>query len=149
MATEEMGDLLNQIGQQVANILGKVPDDVFVFIEAAEQMSGGAIFENLPEQIVYHEFGHETHDTISELWEAAAPDKKWSMLLYDIKDGSFDAEFLYTDDLDGEWYPLDYRQDALRARYGDKPVIYPPMDDGDWHELTEDDLPDDVKPDPA
>jgi hypothetical protein len=140
MATEEMGDLLNQIGQQVANILGKVPNDVFVFIEAADQLSGGAIFENQPEQVVYHEFGDKTHDTILRLWEAAESDKKWSMLLYDIKDGTFDVEFLYTDDLEGEWYALDYRQDALKARYGNKPVIYPPMDDGDWHELTEDDL---------
>ena len=76
MATEEMGKLLNQIGQQVANFLGRVPDDVFVFIEAADQMSGGAIFENLPDQVIYHEFGNETHDTILELWDAAPPDKK-------------------------------------------------------------------------
>jgi phenylpyruvate tautomerase PptA (4-oxalocrotonate tautomerase family) len=33
MATEEMGKLLNQIGQLVAKTLGKVPDDVFVFIK--------------------------------------------------------------------------------------------------------------------
>ena len=125
MATEEMGKLLNQIGQQVANFLGKVPDDVFVFIHAADQMSSGAIFENLPEQVISREFGNETHDTILELWDAAPPDKKWSMLLYDIKDGRFDAEFLYTEDLEDEWDSLDYRQDALRKRYGDKPVIYP------------------------
>jgi hypothetical protein len=81
-----------------------------------------------------------------ELWDAAPPDKKWSMLLYDIKDGRFDAEFLYTDDLEDEWDSLDYRQDALRARYGDKPVIYPPMYDGDWHVITEDDLSGDANP---
>ena len=146
MATEEMGKLLNQIGQLVAKTLGKVPDDVFVFIRAADQLSGGAIFENLPEQVIYHDFGHDVHDTILELWDAAPPDKKWSMLLYDIKDGRFDAEFLYTDDLEDEWDSLDYRQDALRARYGDKPLIYPPMYDGDWHEITEDDLPGDANP---
>ena len=146
MATEEMGKLLNQIGQLVAKTLGKVPDDVFVFIRAADQLSGGAIFENLPDKIVYHDFGHDVHDTILELWDAAPADKKWSMLLYDIKDGRFDAEFLYTDDLEDEWDSLDYRQDALRARYGDKPVIYPPMYDGDWHVITEDDLSGDANP---
>ena len=142
MATEGMGKLLNQIGQQVANFLGKVPDDVFVFIHAADQMSSGAIFENLPEQVMYRDFGHDVHDTILELWDAAPPDKKWSMLLYDIRDGRFDAEFLYTDDLEDEWDSLDYRQDALRARYGDKPVIYPKRD-GKFRILTLDDLPDD------
>jgi hypothetical protein len=64
------------------------------------------------------------------------------MLLYDIKDGRFDAEFIYTDDLEDEWDSLDYRQDALRARYGDKPVIYPKRD-GNFRILTLDDLPDD------
>jgi hypothetical protein len=142
MVTEEMGKLLNQIGQLVAKTLGKVPDDVFVFVRAADQLSGGAIFENLPDKIVYHDFGHDVHDKILELWDAAASDKKWSMLLYDIKEGSFDAEFLYTDDLDDEWDPLDYRQDALRARYGDKPVIYPKWD-GSSRTLTLDDFPDD------
>ena len=141
MATEEMGELLHQIGQQVANFLGKVPDDVFVFIHAADQMSSGAIFENLPEKVIYREFGNERHDTILELWGAAPPDKKWSMLLYDIKDGRFDAEFIYTDDLEDEWDSLDYRQDALRKRYGDKPVIYPKRD-GKFRILTLDDLPD-------
>jgi len=141
MATEEMGKLLNQIGQLVVKTLGKVPDDVFVFIRAADQMSGGAIFENLPEQVIYHDFGHDVHDTILELWDAAPPDKKWSMLLYDIKDGRFDAEFLYTEDLEDEWDSLDYRQDALRARYGDKPVIYPQRE-VNLRTLTLDDFPD-------
>jgi hypothetical protein len=141
MATEEMGKLLNQIGQLVAKTLGKVPDDVFVFIQAADQMSGGAIFENLPEQVIYHDFGHDVHDTILELWDAAPPDKKWSMLLYDIKDGRFDAEFLYTEDLEDEWDSLDYRQDALRKRYGDKPVIYPQRE-VNLRTLTLDDFPD-------
>lgn len=143
MATEEMGELLNSIGQQVANILGKTPDDVFVFIEAADQMSGGAIFENLPDQVKYHDFDHEFHNTIDRLWEAAPPDQKWSMLFYDIKDGKFDVEFLYTDDLEDEWDAVDYRKEALKERYGDKPIIYPPMDDGDWREVNEEDLSDD------
>lgn len=142
MATEEMGKLLNQIGQLVAKTLGKIPDDVFVFIRAADQLSGGAIFENLPGKIVYHDFGHDVHDTILELWDAAPADKKWSILLYDIKDGSFDAEFIYTNDLEDEWDSLDYRQDALRARYGDKPVIYPNRD-RNFRTLTLDDFPND------
>lgn len=141
MATEKMANLLNQLGQQVANTLGRVPDEVFVFIEAADQMSGGAIYESLPEQVIYHDFGHEIHETVLELWEESEPDKKWSMLLYDIKDGTFDATFLYTNDLEQEFYSLDYLEEALKIRYGDKPVIYPEMAEGNWQELTKDDLP--------
>jgi hypothetical protein len=143
MTTKEMGDMLNEIGQYVADALGKVPEDVFVFIDAGDQWCGGAIFENLEDKVVYHDFSNEMGEVIIRLWEAADQDKKWSILLFDIKDGKFDAEFLYTADLTHHPFEYDYRQDALDARYGDKPVIYPPMDDGDWHELTEEDLPDD------
>ncbi len=143
MITNEMGDLLNEIGQHVANDLGKFPEDVFVFIDAGDQWCGGAIFENLEDKVIYHDFSNEMGEVILRLWEAAEPDKKWSILLFDIKNGQFDAEFLYTADLEHHPFEYDYRQDALDARYGDKPVIYPPMDEGNWQELTEDDLSED------
>jgi hypothetical protein len=142
MANKEMGDMLNEIGVHVADVLGKMPDDVFVFLEAGDQWHGGAIFENRQDKVIYHDYGDEMGELILRLWEAADPDKKWSIIHYDIKDGKFDAEFLYTADLDHHPFEYDYRQDALDARYGDKPVIYPPMDDGDWHEVTEADLSD-------
>jgi hypothetical protein len=142
MATTEMGDMLNEIGQYVANRLGKTPDDIFVYIEAGDQVYGGAIFENLADKVIYHQYGDDDGfgDIVLRLWDIAPPDKKWSVLLYDIKDGKFDAEFIYTDDMDKDVYEHDYREDALVARYGDKPVIYPPMEDGDWHELTAEEL---------
>ncbi len=145
MTTKETGDLLNQIGQFVADRLGKTPNDIFVYIDAGDQNYGGAIFENLKDEVIYHDFEPDGvdlgfGDIILRLWDIAEPDKKWSVLLYDIKDGKFDAEFLYTDDMDKDVFEHDYREDALVARYGDKPVIYPPMEDGDYHELTEEEL---------
>lgn len=135
--------MLNAVGQHVADIIGKTPEDVYVFLEAGDQWQGGAIFENLEEGVICHLPSDALVDEIERLWEAAEPDKKWSIIHYDIKDGSFDAEFLYTADLKHHPFEYHYRQDALDARYGDKPIIYPPMDDGDWHELSEDDLSDD------
>jgi hypothetical protein len=152
MASKELGDGLNAIGQLVADVLGKTPNDVFVFIEAGDQWYGGAIFENLDDKVLYHEFEDDTlGEIILPMWEAAEPDKKWSILLFDIKDGRFEAEFLYTDDLEHHPFEYDYREDALVARYGDKPVIYPELDEGYWHELTEEDMKDveviDIDPD--
>jgi hypothetical protein len=140
MASKKMGDTLSEIGQRVAIEMGRVPVDVFVFIEAGDQWCGGAIFENLEDKVVYHDFGDEMDDLILNLWEAAEPGKKWSVLLVDFKQGRFEAEFLYTDDLEHDPFEHDYREDALVARYGDKPVIYPEPDEGDWHDLTESDL---------
>ena len=140
MATKEMGDIVNAIGQQVAYILGKTPEDVYVYIEAGDEWSGGAIFENLEDKVEYRDFNDEIFQLILQLWDAAEPDKKWSVIHYDIKDGKFDAEFLYTDGMELDVFEHDYREDALVARYGDKPVIYPEPDEGDWHELTAEEL---------
>jgi hypothetical protein len=140
MANKQMGDLLNKIGQITADILEKTPKDIFVYADAGDNNSGGAIFENLQDKVIYHSFNNEMFDTIIKLWDIAEPEKKWSVLLYDIKDGKFEAEFLYTDDLEKDVFEHDYREDALVARYGDKPVIYPPMEGDEYRELTEEEL---------
>lgn len=149
MTNAEASNILNAIGQHITDIIGKVPEDIYVFIEAGDRWQGSAVFENLDERVVCHPPSDELIDEIGRLWEAVEPDKKWSIIHYDIKDGRFDAKFLYTADLEHDPFEYDYRQDALDARYGDKPIIYPPMDDGDWHELTEDDLPKDDESNPA
>jgi hypothetical protein len=141
MATKEIGDMLSAIGQHTADILGKTPNDVFVYIEGGDQMQGGAVFDNLADRVEYHDPSIEMCEEIQRLWDAAEPDKKWIMIYYDIKDGKFSVEYFYPDQLDPGFWEHDYRQDALVARYGDKPVIYPEPDEGDWQDLTEDDLP--------
>jgi len=45
----------------------------------------------------------------------------------EIRDGKFDAQFIYPDQVDVESYDVDRRAIALRKRFGDKPIIYPPM----------------------
>ncbi len=146
MADKETGEImLNAVGQAVADVLGKTPDDVFVFIEAGDNWIGGGIFENLEDHVAWREPSDELDDLIVRLWKAAPAEKKWSVLLYDIKDGKFSVEYLYPEtqiDEDGEEYCIhgELLDDALLARYGDKPVIYPEPDEGFWHELTEEDL---------
>jgi hypothetical protein len=140
MNGKKLGEGLNEIGQHVANALKKTPDDVYVYLEAGDQWWGGAIFENLDSRVVYHEFDESIGDLVLQMWDAADPDKKWSVIHYDIKDGQFDAEFLYTDDMELDVFEHDYREDALVARFGDKEVVYPSADE-DWgQELNQDDL---------
>jgi hypothetical protein len=119
MATKEIGDMLNAIGQHTADILGKIPDDVFVYIEAGDQMQGGAVFDNLEDQVIYYNPSIPMCEEIQRLWDAADSDKKWQMIYYDIKDGKFSVEYVYLNQGDPDFYEHDYREDALVARYGD------------------------------
>jgi hypothetical protein len=141
MANKEIGDMLHAIAQHTADILGKTPEDVFVYIDAADQRQGGAVFDNLADRVIYHDPSDAMCEEIQRLWDAADPDKKWAMVFYDIKDEKFEVEFIYPDQLEVDFWEHDYREDALIARYGDKPVIYP-KPDPDWHDLTEEDLSD-------
>lgn len=141
MSTAEIGDLLNAVGQEAANIIGKAPNDVFVYIEAGDNWQGGAVFEDQGNRVIYHDPSRPMIKLIERLWDAADADKKWSMIHYDINDDKFSVEYFYQNDLEHDVISYDYRQDALVARYGEKPVIYPPPDDM-FHDITEDDLKD-------
>jgi hypothetical protein len=158
MPNLQNGEELNQIGQLTADLLGKEPEDVFIFIKAGDNWGEVGVFDNQPDEVIYHDPSSELMDLVIKMWADADPGRKWFMIHYDIKDGRFDAEYFYPDQFgfsfddpvgdpddedddpgkrDRSSYTL--REDALTARYGDKPVRYPPMDEG-FHDLTEDDL---------
>ena len=70
-------------------------------------------------------------DLLFDLWHAESDDenKRWSVMEYAIEGGKFEAAFKYPDEVDVSGEPDDERrQAALRARFGDKPVVYPPME---------------------
>lgn len=140
MATVEIGEMLNAIGQHTANVLGKTPKNVFVYLRAGDQWMEGSIFDDLGTEVIYHDPNEEMVYEVIRLWDAANPDRKWEMLHYDIKDGEFTVKYFYPDDLDPEEDSPEQRERALAERYGDKPIIYPEPASGNWHELTEEEL---------
>ncbi|MEQ1551877.1 hypothetical protein [Sphingorhabdus sp.] len=142
MPSHQIGEMLNAIGQHTANVLGKAPNDVFVFLRAGDQWMEGAIFDNLENEVIYHEPDRPMVEAVMRLWDVSDADRKWDTMLYDIKDGKFTVEYIYPDQLDPADGSPEIRGRALAERYGDKPVIYPEPDEGDWHELTEEDLVD-------
>jgi hypothetical protein len=137
MSSPEIGNILNTIGKHIANILEKKPRDVFVYLCAGDQWMEGAIFDNVENEVIYYRPDKEMVQTVMQLWEATATNKKWEMLHYDIKDGKFSVEYFYTDQLDPDEGSYERRERALEQRFGDKPIIYPPPDPGLW-DLTED-----------
>ena len=141
MVNAEVGRLLNSVGQCVANIVGDQPDGAYLYVEYDGGCSAG-VFHDKGDIIVYFDPDSHLIAAVHALWNATELDKKWEVMEYEISGDSFDARFAFTDELDPEENIHDRRQRALHIRYGDQPVIYPPMDD-DFHELTEDDLSDD------
>ena len=148
MATEEMGDMLNGIGQHLADILEQHPDGSYMYAEVDEGSCEAGVFLDEGEQVVYFDPSDELFDALFDLWEFAEADKKWVVLHYEVKNGAFAVRFSYPDQIDPEESIVERRERALYERYGDKPVIYPEPDEN-FRMLTLDDFPDDDETGPS
>ena len=131
---DSLGPLLGQIGQALADIAEGDPEGMFFYVELGEGWISQNLFKDEGNSVRYLEEGesHALTDLLYELWYATPEDRRWSVMDYDIADGKFAATFRYPEEVDVEVYDRDdgRRGRALRARYGDKPVIYPPPPEG-------------------
>lgn len=144
----QMGDMLNGIGQHLADILEQHPDGSYMYAEVDEGSCEAGVFLDEGEQVVYFDPSDELFDALFDLWEFAEADKKWAVMHYEVKNGAFAVRFSYPDQIDPEESSVERRGRALQERYGDKPVIYPEPDET-YHMLTLDDFPDDDETGPS
>lgn len=138
MVNAEVGRLLNSVGECVANIVGEQPDGAYLYVEYDGGCEAG-VFHDQGGSVAYFDPDSYLMATLFQLWNASDVHSKWDVMEYEITGDTFDARFGFADSFDPEETSHDRRERALRARYGDKPVIYPLMDDK-FHELSEDDL---------
>lgn len=144
----QMGDMLNGIGQHLADILEQHPDGSYMYAEVDEGSCEAGVFLDEGEQVVYFDPSDELFDALFDLWEFAEADKKWAVMHYEVKNGAFAVRFSYPDQIDPQESSVERRGRALQERYGDKPVIYPEPDET-YHMLTLDDFPDDDETGPS
>ena len=127
----EMGEILNGIGQEIAELLGHQPDDTFLYAEVDDEGYEISIFAEGDKAVLYHFPNRKMFELVQRLWEIADDDKKWSVLEYEIADGEFDASFTFYDQFDPNQNDDDDEEDrcdqAIRKRFGDMPVIYPDL----------------------
>jgi len=125
-----LGPLLNEIGGELAHIVGGDPNGVFLYVEIGDRWMSPNVFKDEGHQIRNLDDTEALSDLVWEAWYAESEEggiKRWSIMEYEIKDGKFDVSFRYPDEVDVEVIDDERRQSALRARFGDKPVVYPPM----------------------
>lgn len=125
-----LGPLYNEIGVELVNIVGGDPDGIFLYVEIGDRWISPNIFKDEGHQIRNLDDTETLSDLLWEAWYAESAEggiKRWSSLEYEIKDGKFEINYRYPDEVDVEVIDDERRQAALRARFGDKPVVYPPM----------------------
>src|SRR3546814_9906034 len=90
-----LGPLMNEIGQELAEIVGGDPNGVFLYAEIGEGWNGPSVFKDEGDVVRYYNSASEIlSDLLFESWYAASEDpiKRWSVMEYDVKDGEFSVD---------------------------------------------------------
>ncbi|ATI82776.1 MAG: hypothetical protein AABZ76_00115 [Pseudomonadota bacterium] len=126
---EKLGPLMNEIGQELAETVGGDPNGVFLYVEIGEGWVDISIFKDEGKIVRWYD-SQRTNlaDLIWEAWylEPDDPNMRWSVLEYEVRDRKFHVSLKYPEEVNVEIVDDERRETVLRARFGDKPVIYPP-----------------------
>ncbi len=126
---DKLGPFFAAVGREATVIVGGDPDGLYIYAEVEEGSVYAAVFYDDGSAVHYYDPTSELFDLINEVWEATDPEpkKRWVVMEYEVNGTKFDVQVKYLEELNPEDYASDRREVALVARYGDKPVIYPPI----------------------
>lgn len=124
---DELGPIFDAIGHELGRIVGGDPDKTYLYAELQEGVVGAGVFKDEGNSVRYFDPSRVLIDLLIEAREAEEPGKRWEVIEYAVVGNKFDALFKFPEELNPDEYESDRRDAALQARYGDKPVIYPPM----------------------
>lgn len=128
---DKLGPLLTEIGQELAVMLDRYPEGALLFVEAGDGWVGGAVFIEEERAVRWMKPSHEIFELVRKLWAADNAERSasegWIFMEYDVRDGRFHGSFTYRDQVAPGSDSDDWEDAAVAKRFGDKPVIYPPM----------------------
>lgn len=130
---EMLGPLMNEIGQELAETVGGDPNGVFLYVEIGEGWVDTGIFKDEGDVVRWYDpQGTHLADLLWEAWylEPDSPNMRWSVLEYAITGQKFHVNLKYPEEVNVDIVDGERRESALRARFGDKPVVYPPPPKG-------------------
>jgi hypothetical protein len=123
---EVLGPILADVGGELTEIAGGNPDGVYLYVEAGEGWVGPSVFKDDGDVVRYYDGTPELSELLLKAWKAEAPNKRWAVMEYEINGTTFDVQFQFPDEVNQNETEMDRRPRALKRRFGDKPVIYPP-----------------------
>ncbi|MBG6117872.1 MULTISPECIES: hypothetical protein [unclassified Sphingobium] len=124
-----LGPIMNDIGHELAHIVGGDPDGIFLYAEIGDGWVRPSIFKDEGDLVRWYDPKDAyLSDLLFKAWylEPEAPNMRWSVLEYAIVDKKFHVSMKYPEEVNVDKIDPERRRKALRARFGHKPVIYPP-----------------------
>lgn len=123
-----LGPALAEVGDEAVRLVGGEPSGIFLYAEAGENWAGPSLYKDEGDWVRYVDMGRSPTlaNLIMNAWDIEPADKRWTAMLYTIEAGKFQASFTFGNLNKPSEDGLDNRDRVLRARYGDKPIVYPP-----------------------
>ncbi|MDP1027677.1 DNA/RNA non-specific endonuclease [Sphingomonas sp. KR1UV-12] len=130
VANSETEDLLNEIGQRLTMDIEYPTEPTLLYAELGDNWIGESIFKELGNQVLYRDPDDQRLPyALLELWEAQEGDNRWMEIEYLLRDGKFNARFIYSDEIDPEEDIVERRARSVRKYFGEKPIVYEPWSD--------------------
>jgi len=126
---EKLGPMLGAIGEQAADDLGGNPEGIYIYAEAGDGWYSVGLFRDEGDAVRYYRPSLDLSHLIRDEWQAEDPEKRWCVMEYEILGNRFDTRFKFPDEVDVENLDDDRRASALRKRYGDRQIVFPPWED--------------------
>lgn len=124
--------MLNSIGHMLMEDKEYPNQPTLLYAQLDRNAATEAVFKDLGNQLLYREFpNRRIFYTLLDLWESQDGPERWTDLEYVLRDGKFEVTYHYPDTLDPEEDELVRRERALRRHFGEKPIVYGPLSDGD------------------
>jgi hypothetical protein len=132
MSAEKIQNLMNSIGGHLSSDSHYNMYPILMYAEVGDNYAGASMFRDLGSHALYRRYPDTPIERLlMELWDLFPPAKKWVELEYVLRDGRFSVEFIYQADFPEDEDPFDRIDRAIFRYFGEKPVVYPPMERGD------------------
>lgn len=98
---DRLGPVMNDIGQQLADIVGGDPEGVFLYVEIGPGRVEASVFKDEGASVRYFDWEEtDLSDLLFDAWYLEPEGKRWSAMEYDIKGGTLETAFKYPEEMD-------------------------------------------------
>lgn len=131
MNSEEDQRYIDEIASLLAVDTEYPLDGTLLYVTAWDDHVSPAIFKSAGNHIMYRDPDMNLlANKVWDFWKSQTGDVRWCEMEYLIQDGKFTLSYAYPDEIDPDERSFDRRDRIVAKYFGDRPILYPPWDEG-------------------
>ena len=126
---DRLNELYSELGAAILERFGPGKHEILVYARAGDMWVGVSIYHNEGDRIAYSDGVDDIADIVRDIWYAEPADKRWQEMQFDLNGAEFHAQNFFAEELNQLETYIVRRERAVKERFGDKPIYYPPWPD--------------------